>query len=534
MKAASAKASSRVPAKGAAPPRYTDNAARRPGDELLALQRAAGNSAVQRLLRPEHAEPSCELFAPGREGRALRRRGLHNAALGEPRPVAALAVGTPYPAHFLQRKGPSKSVPKLEVRKALEKFANADDSVLEAAATAYAKASAEKNEVELGKGAKGSGSIDLAAQGGAWARAEAVQLANDYALLARAGVVAGASVNLTGELAKDFGSLKTKLQANLAAFAGAYAKASGGAILGTRSGLSLSGTVEGFLGVKSSQSAEGEFSIGSLGGAFGLDSEEMVGLGVSAQGEFAITKGSIVASGEISALAGAQASGEIKGKAKLYGRDALTGALQGQASVGAGFQGSGGFRISRGVVELNLHGGVTVGVGGGAGGSVAVDLKPIAVWIWRQTDKAIWSVNYKKAEDMLQHPEDAESDLTQKVQQYATRKIDLIWLNRADNFVKDEKVQALIGKVLPRKQVKGHRNAQKVDEVIKRAVESGIKHALRKRGILTGVRDVAATVKDGKLVKLDKLPSVEQVRQQRLVMGRQREPLPIESIVLKD
>lgn len=436
--------------------------------QLLRLQRVAGNRAVSEILS-------------GQSG------AVHRWEKGKTAPT-----GTP------------STNP--EVKKALDHFARADKKSIEAAANAYAKREKEKTDVVLGHGVTGKGKAKAAVQAGAWGSAEVADLVRAYGVLVNVGVVVGAGIKLEGELEREFGSVTAKLKGAVEAFAGAYAKASGRVQVGI-SGISGEGNAEAFAGAKSSQKAAIEFSRESLGLEVEATAEEMAGAEAKAEGSFGFSKSEIGLAGEASAFAGAKAKGSVGGKVKLYGRDAFKGKVSGEVSAGAGGEARGGFRIRRGVIALNIGGNVTVGVGGGGAVDLATDLKPVAVWIWRQIDKARWKANFgaRDTEDTLKKPDAHTEKLRAKIRAYGERKIKLIKANRADNFVKEEKVQQIIGNVYPRKQVKGHANASNVDQAIKKGVEDGLNEA-------AGRTNITATIKDGKLLKLTNLPQPKEFK----------------------
>src|SRR3954453_17396766 len=106
-----------------------------------------------------------------------------------------------------------------KVSRALDKFARAEPGLIEAAAGAYIKRTDKVEDKQLlgteERGIKASGSHESALQAVAYGRAEAVELAEDYAVLVQAGVIIGGSLNLKGELEAKYGKLTTKLGANL-------------------------------------------------------------------------------------------------------------------------------------------------------------------------------------------------------------------------------------------------------------------------------------------------------------------------------
>ena len=439
--------------------------------QLLRLQRAAGNRAVTHLVGAADAD-------------------IHRWSFGKTAAKAPVAEDA-------------------TVRKALDHFAKGDKGKIEAAANAYAKAKKEGKDVEVGHGVKASGKAEGAVQAGAWGSAEVRKYVHSYTVLVNAGIVVGGGLKLEGELAREFGSVTAKLKGTIDAFAGAYAKAEG-RLQASTMGVVATGKAEAFAGAKSSQKASIEFTRNSLGLEGEASAEEMAGAVAKAEGSFSLSKEEIAAAGEVSAFAGAKAKGSVGGKAKLYGREAFRGKVSGEVSAGAGGEARGGFRIRRGVIQIFFGANVTVGVGGGAAGDIAADLKPVAVWIWRQADKARWQRNSTDAENVLKAPDSVKVDLHKKVKAYAERKIRLLQANRADNFVKEEKVQAIIGNVLPRKQVAGRSNSAAIDAMIKDAVERALNEA-------SGISTITAEIQNGKLTKLNGLPDPKKLKGKGMV-----------------
>ncbi|HEY4056579.1 MAG TPA: hypothetical protein VGM39_08215, partial [Kofleriaceae bacterium] len=63
-------------------------------------------------------------------------------------------------------------------------------------------------------------------------------------------------------------------------------------------------------------------------------------------------------------------------------------------------------------------------------------------------------------------------------------------------------LQAYVGEVCPRKQIKGRPNASQIDACIKQAIEAGLSSTTKVSGIVV-------TVVDGKLEKIDGLPEAD-------------------------
>lgn len=405
---------------------------------------------------------------------------------------------------------PAPSQAETPVSKALDKFARADDTMIEAAASAHIMRTDKVEDKKLlgsetsENGVTVSGTHESAAQASIHGRAEVIELADAYVVLVNAGIILGASLKLEGELKAKYGKLEAKIGGKLAIFAGAYAKASGSLEVGSK-GIVAEGSASAFAGVKGSGSASAEFTYGALGIEGEIEAEGSAGASAEAQGELSLTAGQIAISGEAKVFAGVEGTVTGTGKAKLYGRDAFTAKGSASASAGVGGEVGGGISIGRGKITISLKAKGTVGIGGGGDVELAADLKPVAVWAWRQFDKAKWSY-FKKDEgkSLLDDPEKFRQPLRSKLDDYTHEKITKLHAGKADNFVKIEKVQQYVGEVMPRKQVKGHKNALTIDRVIKECIDGSLNAGTKRTNI-------AAVVKDGKIEKIDNLPEGDEL-----------------------
>lgn len=394
------------------------------------------------------------------------------------------------------------------VSKALDAFARAEPGVIEAAAGAYAMRSGKVENKQLvgseERGITATGSHESAVQAAAYARAEAVQLADQYAVLVQAGVIVGGSLKLTGELEAKYGKLTAKLGGNLTLFGGAFAKVTGRAQIGSQ-GVVLQGNASAFAGAKGKATVETSFDVGALGLGAELEAEGKAGAWGEAEGEISFSKESIAVQGSVKAFAGVEGEVTGSGTARLYGREAfkVSGGVSG--SLGAGGEVGGGFKIKGGKVELHVDAKGALGLGGGGEVDMAIDMKPIAVWAWRQADKAKWALRTDgKGQELLDNPSKIVDPLTSKIAKYSQEKIDALHLGKAENFVKIEKLQAYVGEVMPRKQVKGRPNASAIDACIKQAIEQGLRTT-------TKISSIEVTVTDGKILKLDNVPEPDEL-----------------------
>lgn len=400
---------------------------------------------------------------------------------------------------------PAPTEEETPVSRALDAFARADNGVVEAAASAYIMRTDKVEDKKLlgGQGSEnglyGSGKHESGAQASIYGRAEVVELADQYAILVSAGIIVGASLKLEGELKAKYGKFEAKIGGKLGLFAGALAKASGRLQVGSE-GIVAQGKAEAFAGAKGNASAAVEFSFGELGVEAEGEVEGQAGAWAEAEGELSLSKEGIAVAGEAKAFAGVEGTVTGTGKAKLYGRDAFTVKGSVTGSLGAGGEVGGGFRIRGGKIQINVKAKGAVGFGGGGDVDLQADLKPMAVWTWRQYDKAKWGFFKKdEAKGLLDNPERFRQPLGAKLRKYTDDKVHALHAGKAENFVKIEKIQQYVGEVMPRKQVKGHANAATIDQVIKECIEGAIKTAPK-------CTSVTALVKDGKVEKLDNLP----------------------------
>jgi hypothetical protein len=85
--------------------------------------------------------------------------------------------------------------------------------------------------------------------------------------------------------------------------------------------------------------------------------------------------------------------------------------------------------------------------------------------------------------------------------EYGAFKRKQLSLGKADNYVKEEKIQQYVNKHVPRAMVKGHANAGAVDAMIKDAVETAFTDG--------GTKTVEVTVTDAKVKVVKSTPPSE-------------------------
>lgn len=406
--------------------------------------------------------------------------------------------------------GPAPSGPSdRDIETALDKFATCDGKKVAAAIGAYASKKKDSGEErDLGMGFSGKGKIEGGAQVGAFGGIEVRELENAYAVLAEAGLVAGASIKIEGELKRKFGKLAVKAKGTFSAFVGAMVKAYGKVMIGA-DGISLEGSAKGLAGVESVQNGSLQFGVGDYGVKAEAEAREMAGAEFDAEGSFALKKGEIALGGSFSAFAGAKVDGKVKTSGTLYGRDAVSLELTGSAKAGAGASAKGEFSIKRGVLKVKLGGDLAVGLGGGGGANLMTDFKPIAVWIIRKAYRQYWKSHQTEADDVLANPDKAKQGIIDDLAEYGKFKRQQLSLGKADNYVKEEKIQQYVNKHVPRAMVKKHSNASAIDQMIKEAVEEAFTEG--------GVKTVEVTVKDGKVKVTKSKPASEYAKAKNVV-----------------
>lgn len=336
------------------------------------------------------------------------------------------------------------------------------------------------------------------------------ELGKAYEVLAEAGVVTGVRLDASGSIEKQFGPLVAEAKAAFQAFAGAYATVKGKANVSKgeewwQVGATASGTAEAFAGAKAKADASANFQMKGLGLEVGAEGEALAGAAAKVEGEatFDLNAKQIALGGEVSAFAGAKIKGSVGGKAKLYGRDALGGKLSGELSAGGGGSAKCKFKMSRGVLQIDLSASATAGIGSGAGADLTTDMKPIAVYVWRQFSRQFWLRNPQAAEakSSMASAEfaQANSKLRKDLRKYRDMKLTQLKRDRADNYVKIEKVQAYIDYDIPRHSLKKHKDTSQ-DAAIKRVVEEELASP-------DGLVSVTASVTYGKLESLDLTPA---------------------------
>jgi hypothetical protein len=158
---------------------------------------------------------------------------------------------------------------------------------------------------------------------------------------------------------------------------------------------------------------------------------------------------------------------------------------------------------------VKLGGKLAAGLGGGGKAHLVTDFKPIAVWIIRKAYREYWKNNKAEADAVLTNPDSVKQDLINDLSEYGKFKREQLSAGRADNYVKEEKIQQYVNEHVPRAMVKDHSNAAAIDQMIKDAVEEAFTEG--------GVKTVEVTVKDGKVKVTKSKPASEYAKAKSVV-----------------
>lgn len=356
----------------------------------------------------------------------------------------------------------------VKVRAALQAFAKEDPKeVGKVIGTWYkSKAYADSSDPDSDGGEMGGGA-------GAWGGARGGHvdlgtLGDAWEVLAEVGLVAGGQFSLSKNVEKQLGAVAVRAGAGIKAFAGVYVKAQAAGYVTKGNhwyefGVYADASGRAFAGAEGKGHVEVEFDVGNFGLEGGVEGQALAGAEAEGEGHVAFNPRNleIELSGKVGAFAGVKVSGKVKAKGKLYGRDAASFEATGEAAAGSGAGIGGGFTLRRGVLKLNLGTKAVLGVGGGVEGATTVDFKPIAVWVNRNMAQQGWQMSSQFSKDLaLREYASPRSRLRRKLREYRDFKLKQLRMNRADNFVKREKVQAFIDDAIPRHDLK---KAKKTD-----------------------------------------------------------------------
>lgn len=350
----------------------------------------------------------------------------------------------------------------VKVRGALQAFAREDPKeVGKVIGTWYkSKAYADPADPDSDGRERGGGA-------GAWGGARAGHvdlgtLGDAWEVLAEAGLVAGGQFSLSKTAERQLGPVAVQAGLGIKAFAGVYVKAQAAGYVTKGNhwyefGAYADASGRAFAGAEGSGHVEVEVDVGNFGVEGGLEGQALAGAEAEGEGHVAFNPRNreIALSGKVGVFAGVKVSGKVKAKGKLYGRDVASFEATGEATAGADAGIGGGFSLRRGVLKLNLGTKAALGVGGGVEGATAVDFKPIAVWLNRNMAQQGWKGSSQLAKDMaLQAYAKPASRLRRKLHAYGDAKLKALRLDKADNYVKVEKVQAFIDDAIPRHDLK--------------------------------------------------------------------------------
>lgn len=295
-----------------------------------------------------------------------------------------------------------------------------------------------------------------------------------YQALVQASAIIGVTGVAKGQLRAKLGKKAyTGLTGAISGFAGARASAQGsGKITMLKGcpypvGAALTGSASAFAGVQSDGNATFTLAMNpaewaGIGAVIGAEYDAKAGAWADAEGEFIMDPlHGLVISGSASAFAGVSAEVDVSGSAKLYGRKAFTVSTSVSGSAGVGGSASGGFSLKGGKLTLKGKAEAAMGPGMGGGFGLDADFKPFAVLINREIAKASWKALAvtdsgvgKKATDPALAGPSLETDVRPGLVKYRDWKLSQLKANLATEYVKMEKIQAIIDESWPRTLIK--------------------------------------------------------------------------------
>lgn len=344
----------------------------------------------------------------------------------------------------------------------------------------YSKRTGGADNIDLKKRRDIAGGTSVGGGGGAYVRGAVGHTENvnsvgmtyeQYHALMELGAYVGVSASAKAKAYARLGeSAHVIMTAGVDAFAGAVARARGDVsvtMVGDRlAGVDASGSAKAMAGatvtvdISSQIAAKPGSALQGVGLQTDISGTAMAGAEATAEGEFAIDplRGTVAVSGKASAFAGAKVTGTIKDSALLYNRKFLTLTVTGEASAGAGGEVKGGFSVRGGKVNISALAGGALGVGFGAGTEVEADLKPLGVLFWRMGSKALWNARARSdsagvVRRITGYKQELATKVVPELERYREMKLELLRLNRAADFVKIEKLQAIIDREFPRTQL---------------------------------------------------------------------------------
>lgn len=185
---------------------------------------------------------------------------------------------------------------------------------------------------------------------------------------AHADAMIGVSASASGGFTVGSGILAAKGEAKVEAMAGAWVNADG-SLTFDKNGLSASASASAKAGAEAKASADvtfGDTSHGITQVNVGASGEAFAGAKADAGASFEAKNGQVKGSANAGAFAGAEAKGEVHGKAAY-----TTFSLGGSAKAGVGAEASTSFQVGGGHINLDLDLGASLGLG--LGGKVKVD-----------------------------------------------------------------------------------------------------------------------------------------------------------------
>jgi len=294
--------------------------------------------------------------------------------------------------------------------------------------------------------------------------------------------------------------LKAKLASKMTTFFGIKAEVGGKFNYGWK-GASVEGKAEVSAGVEGSAETKVSLSAGDIGLDAGIKVEGFAGAKAGMEGKFGVGVEGIEAKGKLEALAGV--SGKVSGDTSLTVNGKVlfkvSGELEGALGAGGNVEGEFSFKNGKLVIKGKLA--LVLGIGGGVGLGVEIDIKEIGIAVKNAIKNALtWWGKEKKPEEIIAHddrtPDPDEStqatvkrnimnELKPHVEAYSNKKGKLVttggWFYgwKAKELVKQDKLQKMIDSKIKKSEDKDIKAAvtstsKYVDLAIEDALRAGI------------------------------------------------------------
>lgn len=337
---------------------------------------------------------------------------------------------------------------------------------------------------------------------------EIIEIVDAIRALGEAHAMVGVEGELEATLKAAYGDkLAASLTGKLKGFAGAKATVTGSAEINFKTmSISLAGEASAMAGAEGEAGLEGEVTIGDVAikGEVGVGG--LAGAKAEAKGKLGLSLSGIEAEGKAEAFAGTKAEAKAGTSASYKGREFFK--IEGKVEVSAGVGGSveGKFSFKNG--KLVIGGGLSaaLGIGGGAGFQLEVDLALIGEIIMDAV-RSFFMHKPAPVEIDRKSPADGPIPLDDTLRVQVFKGIYEAVINdfnaygkkkagQGDNFVKMDKVQAIIDKrVLLDPSANRFVNTEAANEAIEMAAKDAFGSQLEYIDIQAGIIRAFQTAK---------------------------------------